>query len=1026
MTFIRNLRIATKLPLLMALVTLGCLSVAAFVAYEVSRATLTAEIKERLELVAEGRATLIESWAEGVQADVHANAYNPTTIQALREFSVAFGQISDRPEQQLQSLYIHNNPHPIGDRDLLDFARDGSSYSLKHAQYHPVFRSILIERGYYDLFLFNTDGDLIYSVFKGQDFATNMLNGAYAGSGLGEVFRAAADLPKGDAQAFVDFKPYAASQGAPAAFVGMPVFDQLDQLVGVLAVQLPIDRMQAIMGDHRGMTETSRTIVVAPDLTSRSEIGLSRPIEFMSKLPANDAISMALRGESGVTEVTSDAGEAFEVAFTPVEFMGTTWAMLSAEPLEVFLAGPRNLLVQISLATGIVLTIAIALCVLTAKSISSPLVNLARMVNKVAGGDYSSEIPSAIRRDELGGISRAIRDLQQDMSVFHAGAQENRYKSAAFADTSAAMMITDQDFNISYVNDAVMEILRENEETFSKAVPGFQVEKVLGANMDMFHKDPSHARRILGDPSNFPYNADISLGLKRFSLYVSAVSDDKGDVFGYVVEWQDVSEQRINESILKAIDTYQCTVQFFPDGKIDLINAQLSQVLGEGADKFTGQPVDHLFVFNPTLSAERGAVWDRLKAGSAVYGKFQINRSDGSEGWLEGGFSPVLDKRKQLVRVSFIGSDRTQIEAKLRQAEQDRAESEAAQALVVDQLRIALDRMSEGDLTTSIDSNFRSDYEQLRRDFNASVQRLHTSMSGVAVTSNAISDDVASIADAATDLSRRTERQAATLEQTAASLDELTASVRQAAAGAVEADRIVSGAREKAQASGEIVGETVSAMSKIEASSQQISKIISVIDDIAFQTNLLALNAGVEAARAGDAGRGFAVVASEVRALAQRSSEAASEINGLITESTRHVQHGVQLVDRTGNALAQIVTSVGEISEHMSQIANSAQEQSSGLAEINTAVNQLDQTTQQNAAMFEETTAASTALRREASSLSDNIGRFNLGTEVPQPDSDATNWSAKSQPPQARTFAAKANGTSPTAAVDDATGWEDF
>ena len=203
--------------------------------------------------------------------------------------------------------------------------------------------------------------------------------------------------------------------------------------------------------------------------------------------------------------------------------------------------------------------------------------------------------------------------------------------------------------------------------------------------------------------------------------------------------------------------------------------------------------------------------------------------------------------------------------------------------------------------------------------------------------------------------------------------------MRKTAEGAKEARDAVGSARADAERSGVVVRDAVAAMSEIESSAQQISQIIGVIDEIAFQTNLLALNAGVEAARAGDAGRGFAVVASEVRALAQRSADAAKEIKALISASSQQVERGVDLVGETGKVLERIVTQVTQINGVVTEIAASAEEQSTGLQEVNTAVNQMDQVTQQNAAMVEEATAASHALTQEADTLSRLIARFELG-----------------------------------------------
>jgi methyl-accepting chemotaxis protein len=295
--------------------------------------------------------------------------------------------------------------------------------------------------------------------------------------------------------------------------------------------------------------------------------------------------------------------------------------------------------------------------------------------------------------------------------------------------------------------------------------------------------------------------------------------------------------------------------------------------------------------------------------------------------------------------------------------------------------------LAEGDLEHRIDTEFIPGLEPLRVDFNASLGALEQSMLAVRDNTDAIRAGADEISTAADDLSQRTEQQASSLEETAAALEQITATVKKTAEGARHARDIVSTAKVDADKSGEIVREAMAAMTGIDKSSKQISEIIGVIDEIAFQTNLLALNAGVEAARAGDAGRGFAVVASEVRALAQRSAQAAKEIKGLISASTAQVDQGVRLVTKTGDALGRIVAQVVEINTVVTAIAASAQEQSTGLEQVNTAVNQMDQVTQKNAAMVEEMTAAAHGLAGESEQLGQLVARYQIRGAASEGDS---------------------------------------
>ncbi|MBI1171167.1 HAMP domain-containing protein [bacterium] len=355
-----------------------------------------------------------------------------------------------------------------------------------------------------------------------------------------------------------------------------------------------------------------------------------------------------------------------------------------------------------------------------------------------------------------------------------------------------------------------------------------------------------------------------------------------------------------------------------------------------------------------------------------------------------------IAKSVDSLREKLILSSGMEAERQTRSDEQKR---------IVEELSVALRELSTGNLQRSIEVSF-GEQEMLRQNFNLTIERLSETISMVVETSESIRSRAREISQSSEDLSGRTETQAATLQQTAAALDQLTASVRSAADGAKEVEGIVRSARNEAEESGKVVQGAVDAMTEIERSSDQISQIIGVIDDIAFQTNLLALNAGVEAARAGDAGKGFAVVASEVRALAQRSSAAAKEIKSLISASTQHVGRGVEQVGRAGDVLANIVNRVGHISNLVSNIASAATEQSTGLAEINVGVSQLDQVTQQNAAMVEESTAASQSMSEEAAGLSELVAQFQLRKTAAAPGAAARRHAA---PPSAMRHATRAD-----------------
>ncbi len=417
-----------------------------------------------------------------------------------------------------------------------------------------------------------------------------------------------------------------------------------------------------------------------------------------------------------------------------------------------------------------------------------------------------------------------------------------------------------------------------------------------------------------------------------------------------------------DQSLIGAIYRSQAVIEFMLDGTIIRANDNFLKAVGYERDEVVGKKHSMFAVPGFAASAEYRDFWHRLSRGEFVVGEFHRVGKGGRDVWLQASYNPVYNGAGQIVKVVKFAIDLT--------------EDMRNVGLVGD----ALAGLAKGDLTLNVKEKLIPSMEKLRLDFNASSQSMRETMTAISESAAIIKDSAGEVSKTADLLAQRTERQAANLEETAAALDKITSTVRKTAEGAAQVREVVRNAKSDTDTSGIVVAEAVEAMSRIDSSSSQIANIIGVIDEIAFQTNLLALNAGVEAARAGDAGRGFAVVATEVRALAQRSADAAKEIKTLIATSGQQVAAGVKSVGDARAALERIATHVISINDSVVNIATSATEQSDALNQVNQAVNQMDQLTQQNAAMVEEAAAAAQSLANEATEITEKLGRFNTGT----------------------------------------------
>lgn len=777
----KSVRLTRKLPALMitlSLVSVALVATAAFVKTSVTLLSNTEMVIKQATTTAAEKVKLV---TDHVAGELVSLSSDPGVAGALVDLSQAFAA-EPGGMAALQKRYIDDNPNPTGKKHLLIDTGTADRYDRLHAQVQKSFLPRLTAFGYYDMFLIDAQGNVVFTVFKERDFASNLVTGEWAGSGLASVFHRAMDITEPGGLAFEDFTAYAPSFGAPAAFMASPVRDASGAVLGVVAIQMPIDAINAAVDSEDHQDTSLRIYLVGADGLLRTDVLETDGNEVLTTRVPQDTMDLlnADRADTGLYKSTALDGAAARILWEPVSVNGVSW-WIASELHESEIMQP--ILTMGLWFLGIGLAVALgssAIAIAVSRSVSKPLLQITADMDHVARRATGRTVSHIDRGDEIGDIARAL--------------------------------------------------------------------------------------------------------------------------------------QAMDRSLTQAEDEAR------------------------------------------TAEAERLAALDRQRA--AELAELQRQRD--------------AERAEQQLAANF----RAQQDRDRAAHEEAQEQQRKAQDQVVDHLALSLRRMADGDLDVTIDGFFAEGYKKLRMDFNAAVCALRKTVADISGASGKIGADVGAIRSAAEDLARRTETSAMAIGRTSGTITEITGLVADTSASIKTVRDLTRDAAQKALDGVEIITRSEAAMLRIQTSSEAITRIIGVIDDIAFQTNLLALNAGVEAARAGETGRGFAVVASEVRALAQRAADSAREIGKLINDSGQHVRDGVVAMRESGDVVASITQSVSAISDSVAEIATSATRQEQGIRDVDASVRDLDAATQRNAAMSEETLAATVSLSQSIDELNFLVSRF--------------------------------------------------